>query len=396
MRESLLNLIAKEESFFPEDERLENEHILKALNRNGLVLKYIEHPTSEMIKAALKQNGMALQYVADQTEEICLLAVKSNGRSLQFVRQQTDSICRAAIMKYAPSFLYVEDQTEELALLAIQKDARVFRLVKKQTLALCREAIKKDGLLFRYVEEVFQTDEIIHLAVKQNTAVLPFLTAIKPWMIFEAIKRGDGDLVSNLPLTERNLNEWLKTNPKKIMDCSVLTEEAIWTLMRHGTTVSQWIGAKKSPSDSTREFLLWSCLIEGNREKRSYYLGLWPLNQESESYERLNQFLEQLNPYTYLPLPYNRSRRWYFEALLMTDEECLRLIKKEPIRVLTFDRSRLTESFCFSMVQVNLEVYRYLPLEYRTVIISRYVVSRDEKWRLISPYHGEEVFYQIK
>lgn len=393
MKESLLKLIEKEASFFEHVSFLSVKKILLVLKRNGLVLKYLENPSIEMIETALNQNGMALQYVENQTEELCLIAVKNSGRALQFVQNQTEAICRAAIDKYAPSFLYVKEQTESLSLLAVQKDCRVFRLVKEQTLDLCIEAVKRDGMLLEYVHPCFQTEEVIRLSIQQNVHALSFLTEKTPWMMFEAIKRGYGELAGEMTLDQRHLNEWIKTDPKKVVHIHSLTEEMVWTLSQHGTSVSRWIGSGRHKNPNVIEFLLWLWLLEGVKEKEEYYLELWSLNDFDDGNRRILRFLKKIDVFSYSSLSFEVYRKWYFEMLLMKDEECLKLIVEEPIRVLAFEHSRLTEQFCFLLVQANLQTYRYLPLNCRTSLISRYVISREPSFKLISPYFGENDYY---
>lgn len=393
LQKSLLDLIEKEDSFFTRVSPLTHENILLALERNGLVLKYLKNPTSEMITLALKQNGMALQYVENQTEEYCQLAVKQCGRALQFVENQTESICRLAIEKYAPSFLYVKKQNETLSLLAIQKDARVFRMVKTQTFRLCQEAIRQNGLLLEYVWESFQTEELIRMALKQNIESIRFVKQREPWMIFEAIKAGKWDYCQEVLLDSRYLGEMLKTNPMKVVDCRVLTSEIIWTLHKHGTHVYRWIGETPCDEEGTREFFLWLWLLEGRKDKKDYYLELWESSISEEGKLRFNQFLRNINPFQFEFPSLEEYQKWYYEMLLMTDEQCLSLIQKEPIRLLALNPQRLTETFCFQMVQVNLQVYRYFPLHCRTSLISRYVVQRESSFKVISPYHGETEYY---
>ena len=59
--------------------------------------------------AAVEKEGLLLRYVKDQTEEICLAAVTQDGRSLQFVIIQTDQICLAAVAEDMSALRYVNE-----------------------------------------------------------------------------------------------------------------------------------------------------------------------------------------------------------------------------------------------------------------------------------------------
>lgn len=393
LQESLLKLIEKEVSFFNSVSPLTESNILLALERNGLVLKYIENQTDEMIETALKQNAMALQYVRNKTDRICLTAVKHCGRALQFVEKQTPIICETAIKKYAPSFLYVKEQTDELSLLAVTRDSRLFRLVKKQTLEICLAAIRKNGLLLEYVEPQFKTEEVVRLAVKQNVNAIQFVECISPWMIFEAVKAGNTMHLEEVVLDERCLNELIKTSPMKVTEISCLTSEIIWTLQCHGTNVHRWIGTKPCDSLATSEFLLRLWLIEGKRDIENYYLKRWKPSWSEEDERRFNYFLNRVDRLSHDVPTLDERKKWYYEMLLMSDEQCLEVIKSSPIKVLALEKSRLTEAFCFSLVELNDLIYIYLPLECRTTRLSRYVVRRNPQFRIVSPYFNDEEYY---
>ena len=52
------------------------ENEIKAVQQNGMDLRFVENQTPEICMVAVKQNSDALQYVRDQTPEICMVAVK--------------------------------------------------------------------------------------------------------------------------------------------------------------------------------------------------------------------------------------------------------------------------------------------------------------------------------
>jgi len=63
-------------------------HILKLLEENGLLLRYIpiENQTKEMCKIAVNQNGLALEWAKYKNDpEIYINAVKENGFCIKFV-----------------------------------------------------------------------------------------------------------------------------------------------------------------------------------------------------------------------------------------------------------------------------------------------------------------------
>lgn len=84
------------------------KNYLKAVEENGLMLKYVKQQTFNICLTAVKQFGHALQFVELQTPEICLAAVKRHGESLQYVDQQTPEICLAAIEQNPRAEKYIK------------------------------------------------------------------------------------------------------------------------------------------------------------------------------------------------------------------------------------------------------------------------------------------------
>ena len=151
-----------------------NSLLIKAISKNGMLLKYVKNQTEELCLAAVKQNGIALVYVTNQTETICLGAVKENGIALQYVKDQTEAICLAAVQRNGFALKFVKNQTEEICLAAVHQNGYALYYVKDQTEEICLAAVQRNGYALYYVKE--QTEEICLAAVK------------KDWRIFEYIR----------------------------------------------------------------------------------------------------------------------------------------------------------------------------------------------------------------
>ena len=59
---------------------------------NGLLLCYIENPSSNICKLAVQQNGLALKYVKCQSDDIAIEAVKQNILAYKYVKNKNITI----------------------------------------------------------------------------------------------------------------------------------------------------------------------------------------------------------------------------------------------------------------------------------------------------------------
>lgn len=61
---------------------------IKALQNDGLFLRYIREQTVDLCLTAVRQNGLALKHVVKQTEVIVKAAVENNHDALRYVNQE--------------------------------------------------------------------------------------------------------------------------------------------------------------------------------------------------------------------------------------------------------------------------------------------------------------------
>ena len=107
---------------------------LKAVERCGDTLCYVQDQTPEICLKAVEQNGYALRYVEKQTPEVYLKAVEKNGYALQFVEKQTPETCLKAVAQNGFALQYVKNQTPEICLKAVEQNSDALRYVKNQKL----------------------------------------------------------------------------------------------------------------------------------------------------------------------------------------------------------------------------------------------------------------------
>ena len=86
--------------------------------------------TPEIVKAALQKNGMMLEFVQEQTPELCMLAVKEDGGALKFVKEQTAEICLEAVTQDGLALKYVKEQTKDIVDAALKQNPLAKSFVK--------------------------------------------------------------------------------------------------------------------------------------------------------------------------------------------------------------------------------------------------------------------------
>jgi hypothetical protein len=91
---------------------------LKAVESDGLALKYCTNPSKKVIKAALKNNGEAIQFINKDSADYldyCLLAVKSKGSALKFIDysfKMGNDLCLTAIKQDPLALKFVPDEVK--------------------------------------------------------------------------------------------------------------------------------------------------------------------------------------------------------------------------------------------------------------------------------------------
>lgn len=93
-----------------------NDMLAKILNKDGMILEFVDDQTEELCLIAVKQNPMALQFVNEQTFEMCLGAVKQNGSVLQYVKKQTNKICLEALKQNYYAYKFIKENKEHYRL----------------------------------------------------------------------------------------------------------------------------------------------------------------------------------------------------------------------------------------------------------------------------------------
>lgn len=72
---------------------------LEAVKQDGYVIQYIDNPSEEVQLEAVKQNDSAIQCINNPSEEMQLIAVKNNGNNITEINNPTDKVIQEAIRK---------------------------------------------------------------------------------------------------------------------------------------------------------------------------------------------------------------------------------------------------------------------------------------------------------
>ena len=179
--------------FVPQEQRTDNV-LQVAVNQNGLALELIpdDQRTEEICKIAVAQNGLALELVPDdqRTEEICKIAVAQNGLALKYIDEMLLAdlltkdcyICAEKIDSKLGKEAYQQIPQEEnnCILIALNQNGLALNLVpiRQRTQEMCLAAIRQNGLALEYVPPYLKTPDICDAAVKQNGLALEFLPVI--------------------------------------------------------------------------------------------------------------------------------------------------------------------------------------------------------------------------
>ena len=88
-----------EESYAYKTYTAPEEEQLKAVQKRGYVIQYIDNPSEEVQLEAVKQNDGAIQCINNPSEEMQLIAVKNNGNNITEINNPTDKVIQEAIKK---------------------------------------------------------------------------------------------------------------------------------------------------------------------------------------------------------------------------------------------------------------------------------------------------------
>ena len=156
---------------------------MKVLEKNGLILQYMNKQTEAMCLEAVKQNYDAFKYVKEQTEAICLEAVKQDAQLFRSVKAQiqTDAICLIAVEQFGSMLKHVKTQNEEICLTAVRQNGLALEFVQKQTEEICFEAVKNNGYAIEFVDKSMFPTQFYGLcleAVRHNGSSLRLIRKI--------------------------------------------------------------------------------------------------------------------------------------------------------------------------------------------------------------------------
>ena len=115
------------------------KNLLKILEIDGYVIRFIEKPTLGVQWEAIKQNGRAIQFIEEPTLEMQLEAVKQEGQAIQYIKNPTVEVQLEAVK---------QDVNELLLLLKIRlrKFSHIYKKNIKSYLAPQRGAFSMSKL----------------------------------------------------------------------------------------------------------------------------------------------------------------------------------------------------------------------------------------------------------
>jgi len=167
---------------------------LVAVNKNGILLKFIKSPSVKVQWEALKNNVWAIEYIENPLEEMCILAVESawntlkfiknpsenvlikavgsKGWSLQFVKNPSLELQRIATIKDWDSIKYISSPLEEIQLLAVDSYYGALSFIKEPTLRVKRKAITINAEAINFLKEI--NEEEMRLFLGDNIEIIKY------------------------------------------------------------------------------------------------------------------------------------------------------------------------------------------------------------------------------
>jgi hypothetical protein len=118
---------------------------LKAVEKDGRALEYVNNKTPKICMAAVQQDGLALEYIKDQTLELCMAAVEQ--------QKPSDNLSPADQKLTNKALRYVDHQKEIICLAAVKTNGMSLEYVKYQTPDICLAAVKQNGYALQYVHD---------------------------------------------------------------------------------------------------------------------------------------------------------------------------------------------------------------------------------------------------
>ena len=112
--------------------------ILKAIKKNGQVIKFLKEATDEMFKIILEQNGTFIRFIDSPTEKQKILAIKNDISSIKFIQVQSLEFQLLFIKlldttKYPELIKELLNPSEYLQIAILKKDFKLIKMIKKPT-----------------------------------------------------------------------------------------------------------------------------------------------------------------------------------------------------------------------------------------------------------------------
>ena len=90
------------------------KNLLKILEIDGYVIRFIEKPTLGVQWEAIKQNGRAIQFIEEPTLEMQLEAVKQEGQAIQYIKNPTVEVQLEAVKQDERIIAFIENPAPEV------------------------------------------------------------------------------------------------------------------------------------------------------------------------------------------------------------------------------------------------------------------------------------------
>lgn len=172
--------------------------VMKILETDGHMLRFIRNPSIEMMTVSVKSDGHAIDNIKeyyikqsylqdtkeiiqlddDMFEKLCKLAVKQSGCAIKYITQisMKDTIKQDLYMiavtsdgnaiQYILPLIMNSPIMETICILAVKQNGLALYYIREQTLNICLTAVRQNGLALKYCR--LRSKEIIDEAIKQN------------------------------------------------------------------------------------------------------------------------------------------------------------------------------------------------------------------------------------
>lgn len=152
------------------------------VRQNGYNLRKIpfERQTERMKEIAVSNYGLALEYCKYQTVHIVELAVRENPMAVKYAQEEylTNDLKFELLEKNPKLITSFKHPTEEMYLFCLKLNGMILRFMKFQTYEMCKQACSTDGRALQFIHPVYQTSEVISLAVSQNPLAKQYLDGV--------------------------------------------------------------------------------------------------------------------------------------------------------------------------------------------------------------------------